>query len=95
VLTEHVRSVRYGHSNDVPVVELDLTDGYRPDLCHVSIIEEQWMTAQAYRDKEPCKEMDLMFVPYALVTRVSVSMWHRSQRLTGFVLDHAPADRER
>jgi hypothetical protein len=92
VLIERVRVACDGHPDEVPVVELHLADGYILDLCHIPMIERQWLAAQAYRDKEICKEMDLMFIPYPLVTRVTVSMWHRNQRPIGFVLDQAPTD---
>jgi len=86
VLGDRVRTACDGHPEGVPVVELHLADGMTLDLCHIPALERQWLAAQVYRDKETCEEMDLMFVPYGLITRVTVSIWHRSQRPIGFRL---------
>lgn len=91
-MIERVRAVCDGHPDEVPVVELHLADGYTMDLCHIPVIEPHWMAAQVYRDKETCDEMDLMFVPYVLIARVTVSMWHRDRRPLGFLLDHQPVE---
>ncbi len=86
VLAESVRAECEGRPEAVPVVELHLADGYTLDLCHIPGITPQWMAAHAYRDRETCAEMDLLFVPYGLIARVTVSLWHRSQRPVGFQL---------
>lgn len=86
VLTERVRAACDGQPDHVPVVELQLADGLTLDLCHIPGVQAQWLAVQAYRDRETCQEMDLVFVPYGLITRVTVSMWQPSQRPIGFQL---------
>ena len=86
MLRDRVRSACDGHPQLVPVVQLHLADGMTLDVCHIPALDPQWLAAQFYRDMETCEEMDLMFVPYGPITRVSVSMWHRSQRPIGFRL---------
>ncbi len=86
VLADRVRAACEGQPEHVPVVELHLADGLTLDLCHIPGIEPQWLAVQAYRDRETCDEMDLVFVPYGLITRVTVSMWHPNQRPIGFQL---------
>lgn len=86
VLADRVRAACEGQPDHVPVVELQLADGLTLDLCHVPGTGPQWAAVQAYRDRETCEEMDLVFVPYALITRVTVSMWHPNQRPIGFQL---------
>lgn len=86
VLAERVRAECQGRPNQVPVVEVHLLDGYTLDLCHIPGAEPQWMAAYSYRDRETCEEMDLLFIPYGLVTRVTISLWHTSQRPIGFQL---------
>lgn len=86
VLLDRVRASCDGHPGDVPVVELHLADGLTLDLCHIPGVEAQWLAADVYRDRETCEEMDLVFVPYGLITRITVSMWHPSQRPIGFAL---------
>ena len=86
VLTERVRLVCDGAPQQVPVVELHLADGFIPDICHIPVLTPAWMMALVYRDKATCKEMDTMFIPYAMVMRVTVSTRHRNQRPAGFTL---------
>lgn len=90
VLHDRVRAACDGHPELVPVVELHLADGLTLDLCHIPDLEAQWLAAEAYRDRERCEEMDLVFVPYGMITRVTVSMWHPNQRPIGFDLAAAP-----
>jgi hypothetical protein len=87
VLNDRVRATCDGHPDAVPVVELHLADGLTLDLCHVPAVEALWLGVAAYRDRETCEDMDLVFVPYTMITRVTISMWHRSQRPIGFSLD--------
>ncbi len=87
ILGDRVRAACDGHPEAVPVVELHLADGTILDLCHIPGGEVRWLAAKVYRDRETCEEMDLMFVPYGLVTRITVSMWHRNQRAIGFNLE--------
>lgn len=86
VLTDRVRVICDGAPEQIPVVELHLADGFTPDVCHIPVLTPTWMVVLAYRDKETCKEMDTMFIPYAMVMRVTVSVWHRNQRPAGFTL---------
>ena len=86
VLGDRVRASCDQHPESVPVVELHLGDGVTLDLCHVPIVEAQWLAAEFYRDRETCKDMDVAFIPYGLITRVTVSMWHRSERPLGYAL---------
>ena len=91
VLADRVREQCDQHPEAVPVVELHLGDGTMLDLCHVPGTGPQWVAAQFYRDRETCTDMDLSFIPYGLITRVTVSMWHRSQRSVGFDLSRTPS----
>lgn len=64
----------------MPVVELHLADGTTLDLCHIPTLTAPRLAVQVYRDRETCEDMDLTFIPYGLIMRVTVSMWHRSSR---------------
>lgn len=91
-LHARVRAQCDEHPEGVPVVELHLADGTTLDVCHIPVLEAPWLAAQVYRDRETCEDMDLVFVPYGLIMRVTIAVWHRSQRPIGFNLDeHAPA----
>ena len=86
VLPDRVRAACDGHPEHVPVVEFHLADGTTLDVCHVPAIEPVWFAAEVFRDRETCEDMDMVFVPYSVVIRVTVSLRHRSQRPAGFEL---------
>lgn len=88
VLGDRVREQCDRNPESVPVVGLHLADGVILDLCHVAGVGPQWLGARFYRDRETCTDMDVAFVPYGLITRITVSMWHRSQRPLGFDVNH-------
>lgn len=89
VLPDRVATFCAGQPELTPVVELHLADGYAPNVCHVLSLGPDWLVANVFRDKETCEEMDLVFLPYALVTRVTVSLHHPAQRPAGFQLSPA------
>lgn len=91
VLKDRVRERCDQQPEAVPVVQLHLGDGATLDLCHVPGVGAQWIAVEFYRDRETCTDMDLSFVPFGLITRVTVSMWHRSQRSVGFDINR-PTD---
>lgn len=86
VLSDRIREVCDGHPDPVPVVELYLADGCVLDLCHIAGFEQLWAAVAVYRDPDSCEEMELAFVPYAMITRVSVSVRHKNERPAGFAL---------
>ncbi|MSQ42165.1 MAG: hypothetical protein EXR65_03920 [Dehalococcoidia bacterium] len=65
---------------------LHLANGAALDLCHVPALEAAWFAAEVFRERGSGQEMDVVFVPHALVMRVTVSLWHRSQRPAWFEL---------
>jgi hypothetical protein len=74
----------------VPVVLLHLANGTTLDLCHIPFLAESWMAAHYYRDADSGDEMDLAFVPYTLVSMVTMTTRHRNTRRLGFDLhEHA------
>jgi hypothetical protein len=70
--------------NRTPVVELRLGDCGALDVCHVGRLDEKWLAIAFYRDPRTCEDMDYAFLPYELVTRVTVSLHSREQRKLGF-----------
>ena len=68
----------------VPVVRISLADGTALDVCHISHLADTWMAVAYFRDVETCQEMDLAFFGYAIVTRVTLSLHHRTARKLGF-----------
>ena len=84
VLPERVVQECKGNPALLPVVNLFLANGRVLDLCHIVHLAEAWLAVQYFRDTQTCQEMDLAFLPYELVTMVTVSMQHPDSRKTGF-----------
>ena len=82
-LADRVRA-RCSDEADVPVVQLRLADGTTLDVCHIPTIERLWLAVEAFRDPETCEDMDLVFIPYETVTRVTVSARPQRERPIGF-----------
>ena len=68
----------------VPVVELHLASGRVLDLCHISHLADAWVACHYFRDTETCEEMDVAFLPYGLISMVTVSLHHPEKRRLGF-----------
>ncbi|MBI4338252.1 MAG: hypothetical protein HY683_10545 [Chloroflexi bacterium] len=96
VLPERVTKECHGRPDSVPVVNLYLANGRTLDLCHIVHLAESWFAVQSFRDAETCDDMDLVFLPYELVTEVTVSLYHPAARRMGFdvrsesALQHTP-----
>lgn len=95
VLTDRVVSECHGDLSKVPVVNLHLANGRVLDLCHITYLSDRWIGLQFFRDSGTCADMDLAFLPYELVTMVTVSIHHPQERRLGFSIDgpaSSPAD---
>jgi len=84
VLSERVEAHCRGASTDVAVVLLHLVDGRSLDLCHVAQVAPGWIAVAAFRDVPTCEEMDLVFVPYGAIHRITISARARTERVIGF-----------
>jgi len=92
VLPDRAAKECAGRPDHVPVVELRLGDGTVLDLCHVLALSERWLSVAFFRDSETCEDMDVAFLPYELVVRVTVSLHHPSRRKFGFSQDTRQAE---
>ena len=70
-----------------PVVKLRLGDGGELDVCHVAQLAARWLAVTFFRDAERCDDMDVCFLPYELVARVTVSLHPRQTRKLGFSIE--------
>ena len=75
----------------VPAVVLYLLDGSKLDICHIVWLDDTWLAVAYFRDAATCEDMDLAFLPYRLVTRVTVSLHHPETRKLGFDLARSKA----
>lgn len=84
IFAERLQSVCKGHSEEVPVVLLHLADDRELDLCHIELLAPQWMAAAVFRNGASCEEMDTVFLPYEMITRVTLSRRNAKDRHVGF-----------
>ncbi len=84
VLPKRVTQECQLHPGEVPVVTLHLATGRVMDLCHIVHLADMWFAVQYFRETESCKDMDLAFLPYEVVTMVTVSIHHPESRRIGF-----------
>jgi len=83
-LGERARALCAQQPDRTAVVLLHLADGAILDLCHIEQLFPDWMAGRVYWDPKTCDRMDLVFVPYALITRVTVSLPSIHERRIGF-----------
>jgi len=83
-------------ADKVPVVEFHLGDGTTLDICHILQLSDRWMTVAFFRDLNTCEDMDIGFLPFELVVRITVSFHNAKSRRLGFTLTEpsAPAAQE-
>lgn len=89
VLPGRVGAMCPGASKDVPVVLVHLVDGTTLDVCHIAQLAPLWVAIAAFRNTPSCEQMDIEFVPYATIHRVTVSARSESERAIGFQIDHS------
>jgi hypothetical protein len=94
VLPDRIAIACEAEPRQVPVVWIRLADGTLLDLCHVPALTPQYIIASAYRDAETCDDMDLMFVPYPLITWVKIALFEPTRRSLGFRLTLEPSVRD-
>ncbi len=89
VFPEHVRQVCPNESGRKVAVLLHLTDGTVLDLCHVAVASNRWIAAAVFRNGG-CDSMDMVFVPFETIQRITVSEKEASDRHLGFAADRTP-----
>lgn len=80
-----------GIGPDVPQVLLHLADGTVLDSCHIAEFAPRWIATAVFRDDRSCEHMDLEFVPYQLIVRVTLSTRPASERPLGFDVQRSQA----
>lgn len=83
-LGERVRALCAQQPDRVPVVLLHLADGAVLDLCHIEQLFPEWIGCTVFHDAKTCTRMELVFVPYPLITRVTISLPSIHERRIGF-----------
>ncbi|MBF8266552.1 MAG: hypothetical protein HW388_60 [Dehalococcoidia bacterium] len=94
VLPDRVTKECHGQPDAVPVVNLHLATGRTLDLCHAVHLADTWFAVQHFRDAKTCADMDVAFLPYELVSMVTVSLHHPTSRRMGFSVGERPGSPE-
>lgn len=89
-LGERTRALCAQQPHTTAVVLLHLADGAVLDLCHIEQLFPDWMAASVYHDPKTCDRMDLVFLPYAFITRVVLSLPSVHERRIGFQMHEIP-----
>ena len=84
VLPDRIRQECAARPGQVPVVQLKLGDGAALDVCHIIHLADRWLAVAYFRDTERCEEMDIAFLAYEFVTRVTFSLHDPRARRLGF-----------
>jgi hypothetical protein len=84
VFPGRVRSLCESRSGEVAIVLLQLADDRELDLCHIELLAPRWMAVAVFRNGTSCESMDSVFVPYEMITRVTLSSRNAGERHMGF-----------
>lgn len=71
-------------ADEIPVVLVHLADGAVLDVCHVEESTEAWIALLHFTQVPECERMDLSFVRYETIVRITVSPRSRTERKVGF-----------
>lgn len=95
VFPGRVRRCR-GPSGKVAVVLLQLADRRELHLCHIETLAPRWMAAAVFTDGSSPPGTDTVFVPYDMITRVTLSRREPEERHMGFRMGRTsiPPDEE-
>lgn len=84
VLGQHVAKTCPMQADEIPVVLVHLADGAVLDVCHVAESLETWIALLHFSQVPECERMDLSFVRYETIVRITVSPRSRTERKVGF-----------
>ena len=78
-------------SERVPRVRVHLVTGEVLEVCHIAWISPSWLSlVVAAKEPPEVGAMQTELVPYATITRITISSVRRSEAQIGFNLDHRP-----
>lgn len=90
VFAPRVRAICGGIRPGVPVVLIHIAGEERPlDVCHIQYLTPRWMQLAVFRDARSCEDMDVVFVPYETIHRVTVCRASLEDRKMGFCVEPA------
>jgi hypothetical protein len=92
VLQEHVRAEIAANPGKAPVVELHLMGGATLDLCHVVRLADAWVAVAYFCREDVFDDVDIAFLPYGTITRVTLTMRSKEERRIGFSTAQPPIE---
>lgn len=73
-LPERVRAACEADTSFMPIVHLHLMDGAVLDVCNIAYLAEKWFAVAYFRDASADERLDVAFLRYDLVSRVTLSL---------------------
>ncbi len=84
ILPRQAQQFAAEHPATVPVVAVLLNDGTQLDICRVLGFSDQWVALAQFRQPGACDDVDIVFLPYPAIVRVTIALPHVSERRLGF-----------
>lgn len=84
ILPRQAQQFANEHPETVPVVAVLLNDGTQLDICRVLGFSDQWVALAQFRQPGACDDVDIVFLPYPAIVRVTIALPHVSERRIGF-----------
>ena len=92
ILPEHVRAETGANPGKVPIIELYLVSGAVLDLCHVVRLADAWVAVAHFCRDDVDDDVDIAFLPYGTIARVSLTMRDAKEREIGFSMTNLPLE---
>lgn len=71
-------------SGEIPVLELELTNGETPDVYYFEAFRKQYLVALLFVDPPQCDQFYRTFIRYETIYRVNIRYYDPPTRMLGF-----------
>ena len=83
-LPEQIRALAADNPAQTPVLHLHVSGGTVYDVCHLIALAESWLSLAFFREPDTCDDVEVAFIPYNQIIRVTVSLPDAGERPIGF-----------
>jgi hypothetical protein len=90
VLPEQVRALAASKPGQTPVLHLHVMGGPVYDICHLMALADEWLSAAYFAEPDDCDEVEIAFLPYNQIVRITVSLPEAAERPMGFNAEPQP-----
>jgi hypothetical protein len=89
-LPEQMRALAATRPAQTPVLHLHVMGGAVFDICHLMALADEWLSAAYFTEPETCDDVEIAFLPYNQIARITVSLPEASERPIGFNAEPQP-----